>query len=169
MKTCALLTTRGSLRGRLPLSASRWTLVAALGLSVALLAWSDHAAAQSTSSLSTGATSGQLSSAGSAAGDAGTKIDLGSLMRQQVWSTDLTGSEVHLKEPQQSQGEAPRPRNGSAGGAPSETVRDVPKRRARASDEDLTDDSDSAQNTPSELQGIQKPPFGNSMFSSGKH
>src|SRR5215472_10128411 len=47
MKTCALLTTRCSLRRRLPSSASRWALVAALGLSVALLAWSDRAAAQS--------------------------------------------------------------------------------------------------------------------------
>jgi hypothetical protein len=172
MKACAL-TARGGLRRRLPLRACRWGLAVALSLLAVLTLWSNRAAAQATSSASTGAASGQQSSAGSAANNAGTKINLGSLMRQQIWGMDLMGTEVHLKELLQTQSETPRPRNGSAGGAPSETVRHMPQKRSRASDEELADaanaDSGSTQDAPSELQGVQKPPFGNSMFSSEKH
>jgi hypothetical protein len=173
MKTCMLLTARRSLRRRLPLRACRWGLAAALSLLAVLTVWSDRAAAQSTSSAATGAASGQQSSAGNAAGNAGTKINLGSLMGQQIWGADLMGTDVHLKELLQSQSETPQPRNSSAGGAPSETVRHAAQRRSRPSDEELADaadaDSGSAQDVPPELEGVQKPPFGNSMFSGEKH
>ena len=173
MKTCMLLTARRSLRRRLPLRACRWGLAAALSLLTVLTVWSDRAAAQSTSSASSGAASGPQSSAGNAAGNAGTKINLSSLMRQQIGGTDPMGTEVHLKELQQSQGETPPPRNSSAGSAPSETVRHAAQRRSRASDEEWADaanaDGGSGQDVPSELQEIQKPPFGNSMSSGGKH
>ena len=169
MKTCVLPTTRRSLRRGLSLRACRWGLAAALSLLTVLTAWSDRAAAQSTS---TGAASGQQSSAGSATGNAGTKINLDLLMRQQIGGADQMGTEAHLKELLQSQSVAPLPRNSSAGGAPSETARPVPQRRRRASDEEFDDaassDSGSAQDTPAELQGVQKPPFGNSMFSGKK-
>ena len=170
METCVLTSRRGL---RLPLAphACRWGLAAALSLLAVLTIWSDRAAAQSTSSTSTGAASAQQSAAGNAAGNAGTKINLGSLMQQQTGGTDTMGTEVHLKERQQSQGETPLPRNSGAGSAPSETVRRVAQRRSRGSDEEWADaanaDSESGQDVPPELQEVQKPPFGNSMFGGG--
>ena len=173
MKAC-VLTSRGGLRLPLALSTCRWGLAAALSLLTVLTVWSGRAAAQSTSSTSTGAASGQQSSAGSGAGNAGTKINLGSLMQQQVGGTDLMGTDVHLKELVQSQSETPPPRNSSAGDAPSERVPHVAQRRSRASDEEWADgadaDSGNPKDVPDGVEGVQKPPFGNSMLSSGgKH